>query len=170
MDINQSDLLNKTAAKSEHAIGVINIILGVVLSIDGILLAIMAFCCLLLSFSLFFMAAIPAFLVVGALCIVAFFAAGANFVTGIGTLVASNKGGKMSTGFSIATIVVDVAVIPANIIAFVCGVYLLYTEINFLSILIFIAAASAVILAAESLAFSIVRFVKNKTAVHNSEL
>ena len=151
-------------AKYEHKIGVLNITLGVVLYVDSILLGIVAICCLLMSFSLFFMAAIPAFLLVGALFVVTVVAATANVVAGIGTLVASQKGGTVSLVFSIATIVADVAVIPANAIALLCGAYLMYTEINFISIFIFVVAAAAIALAVTSLIFSIMRIVKSKKA------
>ncbi len=45
--------------------GVLNVILGAMLFIDAALIAFIAFFCLLMSFSLFFMAAIPAFLLTG---------------------------------------------------------------------------------------------------------
>ncbi|MDE7107583.1 MAG: hypothetical protein K2O39_04595, partial [Clostridiales bacterium] len=62
----------KITSDLERAIGGLNIVLGVVLGIDGNILAVMAFCCLLMSFSLFFMAAVPAFLVIGFLCLMSF--------------------------------------------------------------------------------------------------
>ncbi|MDE7164080.1 MAG: hypothetical protein K2O04_01485 [Clostridiales bacterium] len=161
----QSDTANTidiTTAKLERAMGGLNIALSVVLFVDGIFLAIMAFCCLLMSFSLFFMAAIPAFLVIGFLCLMAFGAAIANLVTGIGTLYASKKRGKILSLFPIITIAADVAVIPANIIALICGTYLLYTEVNFLSILIFIVATCAILLAVASLVLSVVRLIKRE--------
>ena len=151
-------------AKYDHATGVLNISLGVVLFVDSILLGIVAVCCMMMSFSLFFMAAIPAFLLTCALCAVAVVAAIANIATGIGTLVVSQKGGTVSLIFSVATIVVDVAVIPANIVALLCGVYLLYTEISFLSILIFIVAAAALALAVTSLILTVIRLVKSNKA------
>lgn len=167
-DIIQSDIANtedNKTAKLECAMGGLNIALSVVLFVDGIVLAIVAFCCLLMSFSLFFMAAVPAFLVTGFLCIMAFGAATANLVTGIGTVVSSQKRGKILSLFPIVTIAADVAVIPANIIALICGVYLLYTEVNFLSILIFIVSTCAILLAVTSLVLSIVRIVKRKNDV-----
>ena len=146
----------------EHVAGVLNIILGIVLFVDGILLGIVAVFCFVMSFSLFFMAAIPAFFVIGGLCLLAFGAAIANLIAGIGSIVISNRGGTVSIVFSAVTMVVDTAVIPANAIAMLCGVYLLYTEVTFLSILIFIVATVAVGLAIASLVLSIMRFVKNK--------
>ena len=153
---------DQPTAKLERAMGVLNIALGAILFTDGILLAVMAFCCLLMSFSLFFMAAVPAFLVTGFLCMVAFGAGIASLVVGIGTMLSSANNAKILKIFPIVTIVVDVSTIPANVIALICGTYLLYTEVNFLSILIFIVAACAILLAATSLVLSIVRIVKRK--------
>ena len=157
---NTADSVDKTTVKLERAMGALNITLGVVLFVDGVVLAFVAFCCLLMSFSLFFMAAIPAFLVIGLLCIMTFGAAIANLVTGVGTVFSSKKQNKILRLFPIITIAADVAVIPANIIALVCGSYLLYTEVNYISILVFIVAALAILLAVVSLVLSIVRLVK----------
>lgn len=156
---------DNTIVKLGRAMGGLNIALGAVLFVDGIIIAVVAFCCLLLSFSLFFMAAVPAFLVTGFLCIIAFGAAIVSTVIGVGTVFASQKSAKVLKLFPILTIVVDVAVIPANIIALVCGVYLLYTEVNWLSVLIFIVAACAITLAVASLVLSIIRIVKRKKSV-----
>ena len=163
---NTSDSVDQTTVKLERAMGALNITLGVVLFVDGVVLAFVAFCCLLMSFSLFFMAAVPAFLVIGLLCIMTFGAAIANLVTGVGTVFSSKKqSNKILRLFPIITIAADVAVIPANIIALVCGSYLLYTEVNYISILVFIVAALAILLAVVSLVLSIVRLVKRKKSV-----
>lgn len=159
------DTTNKGTSRLERATGGLNIALGLVLFVDGIVIAIVALCCLLMSFSLFFMAAIPAFLVTGFLCIMAFAAAIANIVTGVGTVIASAKRGKLRSVFFIITIAADIVVIPANIIALICGAYLLYTEVNYLSILIFIFAACAIILAVSSLVLSAIRLIKQKNSI-----
>lgn len=157
---------DQTTAKLERAMGALNITLGVVLFVDGVVLAFMAFCCLLLSFSLFFMAAIPAFLVIGLICLMAFGASTANLVTGVGTVFAAKKrDNKILRLFPIITIAADIAVIPANIVALVCGSYLLYTEVNYISVLVFIVAALAILLAVASLVLSVVRLVKRKKSV-----
>ncbi len=146
--------------KLMRSAGILNILLGTVLFLDGILIAVMAFCCLLMSFSLFFMAAIPAFFVVGFLCIVTFIAAGVNIIAGTGALATMKKSRKISKIFSIILIVADVVVIPANIMALICGIYLLATEVNFLSVLIFIFATCAILLAGTSLLFSSIETAK----------
>lgn len=163
---NAVDMTDKSIAKLERAMGGLNIALGVVLGIDGIILAVMALCCLLMSFSLFFMAAVPAFLVIGFLCVMAFCGAIAHTVTGVGAVFASKKQTKVLRFVPIVTIAVDIAVIPANVIAFICGAYLLYTEVNWLSVLIFIVAACAIMLAVVSLVLSIIRLVKRKKSVN----
>lgn len=161
--MNETGEVNKPTNKSELATGVLNIILGIVLLVDAVLIAIMAVCCLLMSFSLFFLAAIPAFLITCTLCIIAFVATWANVVIGIGTVVASNRGGKILTIFPIIAVIADVAVIPANIVALVFGVYLVVVEIDFLSIFICIIATLAIGLAIASLILSIVSLIKPKS-------
>lgn len=151
-----------TKSKLELSMGVLNIVLGAVLFADAAVIALFAFVCLLMSFSLFFLAAIPAFLFTGMLCIIAFAAAIVNVITGIGAVVSSQTGGKVSTIFTIATIVVDAIVIPANVVALFCGSYLLYTEVNYLSILIFVIAVCAILLATASLILSIIRINNRK--------
>lgn len=93
------------------------------LAIDSIFLAIVAFMCLLLSFSLFFLAAIPAFLIFGALFLLAAVASAANIVTGTGTIITSVKGGKISKVFSAVSLAVDAVVMPAQIFLFAYSVY-----------------------------------------------
>lgn len=161
---------NTANAKLELSMGILNIVLGAVLFADGIVIALFAFVCLLFSFSLFFLAAIPAFLFTGMLCIVTFITALVNAITGIGAVVSSRTSGKVSKLFTIATMVVDTIVIPANIVALVCGSYLLYTEVDYLSVLIFVIAVLAILLAVASLILSIVRIVKrNKQQRNNNE-
>ena len=159
---NEPNLTDKSTNRSELTTGILNIVLGIVLLIDTVLIAIMAACCLLMSFSLFFLAAIPAFLITGALCIISFVATWANVVIGVGTVIASKKGGKILTVFPIIAVIADVAVIPANIVALVFGVYLVVVEADFLSIFICIIAAIAIGLAIASLILSIVSLVKPK--------
>ena len=153
-------LPDKTKSKLELSMGILNIVLGAVLSLDGLVIALFAFVCLLMSFSLFFTAAIPAFLFTGMLCIVTFIAALVNVITGVGAVVTSQTSKKISKFFTIATMVVDIVVIPANIVALICGTYILYTEVNYLSVLIFIIAVLAILLAVASLILSIVRIVQ----------
>lgn len=156
--------------KSGFSAGVLNVILGVFLFIDAVLIAVFAFVCLLMSFSLFFMAAIPAFLVTGFLCIVAFAAAIANTVTGGGAILTSVKGGKISRIFSIVSVAVDAAVIPANIVALACGAYLIFVEaaedgmVSGLSVTILVIAAAVIMLAVASLIINIVCLTRTKKA------
>lgn len=121
----------------------------------------MAGLCFLLSFSLFFMAAIPTFFVVGALCFAAFVAAIVNVVTGVGSVVAAQKSGKASFVISVAAVVVDVVMIPANVVACVFGAILLHDGIGVISVLSFSVAALAVALALVSLILNIIRITKN---------
>lgn len=152
----------------ERGAGALNISLGAVLFIDGILLAIAALCCLLMSFSLFFMAAIPAFLVLGALCLLTFGSGIVNIITGVSAIVASKRSEKISFILSIVATVVDIAMIPANIVACAFGALMLYAEVSLLAVLILTVAVIAVILASVSLILSIVRITRSK-AVSPSE-
>lgn len=151
--------------------GILNVILGALLIIDAVLLAVFAFCFLLLSFSLFFMAAIPAFLVTGFLCIVTFGGAIANTVTGGGAILTSVRGGKISKIFSTVSVIVDVAVIPANIVALSYGAYIIFDEItvegavSVFPVIITIITAVAIIIAVASLIFNIVCLTRTKKAV-----
>ena len=154
----------QSISRLDRAAGGLNIALGAVLFVDTIVIAVMAFCCLLMSFSLFFMAAIPAFLVTGFLGIVVFVTAVLNFITGVCSVATSQKRIRLHKAFSIVTVVLDIAVIPANVFALAYGVLVLYSEINFLSILIFIIAALAILLALVSFILSTVRIVKQKNS------
>lgn len=147
--------------RSEYVAGVMNIVLGAVLFLDSVFLGIMAGLCFLLSFSLFFMAAIPTFFVVGALCFAAFVSAIVNVVTGVGSVVAAQKSGKASFVISVAAVVVDVVMIPANVVACVFGAILLHDGIGVISVLSFSVAALAVALALVSLILNIIRIMKN---------
>ncbi len=108
-----------------------------------------------------FMAAIPTFFVVGALCFAAFVAAIVNVVTGVGSVVAAQKSGKASFVISVAAVVVDVVMIPANVVACVFGAILLHDGIGVISVLSFSVAALAVALALVSLILNIIRITKN---------
>ena len=145
--------------------GVLNVILGAVLFIDAALIAFIAFFCLLMSFSLFFMAAIPAFLLTGFLFLVVLGTGIANTVTGGGAILTSVKGGKITKIFSTVSLAVDAVIIPANIFALVYGVYALYNDVGALSVLIFIIAASAILRAVASLIVNRVCLTRTKKAV-----
>ncbi|MDE6028899.1 MAG: hypothetical protein K2F90_01085, partial [Clostridiales bacterium] len=84
----------------------------------------------------------------------------ANVVTGICAIVASNKKAKILKWIPIVAMVADAVVIPANAIALACGAYLLYTEVNWLSVLIFIVAVCAITLAIAGLALGVIRITK----------
>lgn len=153
--------------KLNFSAGILNIVVGAVLFVDTVVIAIFAFVCLLMSFSLFFMAAIPAFLVTAFLCFVAFVATVANTATGIGSVLTAIKGGKLSKIFSIISIVVDALVIPANAFALACGIYLLLSgEPDGLSVIIVLIAVCAIIFAVASLTVQAVSLTRaNKAAV-----
>lgn len=89
----------------------------------------------------------------------------ANTVTGGGAILTSVKGGKISKIFSTVSLAVDAVIIPANIFALVYGVYALYNDVGALSVLIFIIAASAILLAVASLILNIVCLTRTKKAV-----
>lgn len=141
----------------QRTVGVLNIILGIVLLIDVGMLCVVAFCLLMLSFSLFFMAAIPAFLLFFVLTIATFVAAVINLVDGIATVAVSKKRRILSSVLGVITIIVDLIMIIANIVALVCGIYLTISEVNFISITTTITASLAIILAILSLCLTLIR-------------
>ena len=157
-----SDISTNTI--SQHTVAVLNIALGAVLIFDVVLLGIMAFGCLLMSFSLFFMAAIPAFFLIGGLTIATLIAAVVNIGDGIGLAIAANKNRRVSTVFTVITMITDGIMLPVNIVALICGIYLLTAETDFLSIAITMAAAFVILLALISL---ILNLIKWKQSRHN---
>lgn len=142
--------------------GILNIIIGAMLAIDCIVLAIVALMCLLFSFSLFFLAAIPAFLISGTLFIVAAIAATVNIVTGTGAIIASIKGGKISKIFSAVSIAIDALVLPAQIFMFVACIYTCVTEPDpiFIFMILFFFIIAALCIA--GITINIIRLVNDK--------
>lgn len=158
--------------KLNFSAGVLNIIVGAVLFIDSVLIAVFAFAFLLLSFSLFFMAAIPAFLITAFLCVVTLVATAANTATGIGSVLTSINGGKLTKVFSIISIIVDAIVIPANMCALAFGAFVMADEPDFLSALIVAISALAISAATASLivqCVSLVRANKNPVCTEQSK-
>lgn len=137
-------------------------ILGSVLAIDCIVLAILAVGCLMMSFSLFFMAAIPAFLVVGFLFILSVCAMAANFIAGAGTIITSMKGGKISKVFSVLSIIVDMAILPAQGLALAFCVYAFADEPDAIFLALMIIAVIAVLLCIAGTILNIVRISRDK--------
>lgn len=109
--------------------GILNIILGIILLVDAVFFGITAFVCLLLSATLFFMAAIPLFLLLGSICLLTLAATAANIITGTGTIVASIKGGTASKVFSTISVILDGLVIPPNAFAVAYSIYALISNI-----------------------------------------
>ncbi len=149
-------------SKSQNAVGVLNIALGIALFLHVILLGIMAVGCLLMSFSLFFMAAIPAFMLIGFLTFATFIAAIVNIGEGLGLIIAANKSRKVSTVFAVVALVTDCIILPVDAVALACGIYLLLSEINFLSVSITIASALVLVLAVAALILSLIRFTQSR--------
>ena len=109
--------------------GIINLILGMFLLADAVFFGITAFASLLLSATLFFMAAIPLFLLLGSICLLTLAATAANIITGTGTIVASIKGGTASKVFSTGSVILDGLVIPPNVFAVSYLIYVLISNI-----------------------------------------
>lgn len=149
--------------KLEFTAGILNTVLAVFLFIEGIFFAIAAIVCLLMSFTIFFMAAIPLTVVLAVICAVSFGAAFAHIVLGAGSIIAAKKGGKITKILSAASVAADAAVIPANFL-FAC--FLIYSfAVNVaegntdglgLAIALLVFAIAAVLLAAASLIINII--------------
>ncbi|MDE7395815.1 MAG: hypothetical protein K2M95_06830 [Clostridiales bacterium] len=123
--------------------GIMNLILGGILFVFAVLFIIMAACCIMMSFSLFFMAAIPAFLVTGFLASVTLIAAAVNIAVGAGAVATSIKGGLPVYVVSIVSLVVDVAMLPVSICGLACGVFLMQ-DASFLSVFVLIISVLSV--------------------------
>lgn len=141
--------------------GIMNIILGGILFVFGVLFIIMAACCIMMSFSLFFMAAIPAFLVTGFLAGVTLIAAAVNASVGAGAVATSVKGGLPMHIVSIVSLVVDVAMLPVSICGLACGIFLL-RDASFLSVFVLIISVLSVAAVIASMVSDIVCLKRRK--------
>lgn len=125
-------------------------------------MAILAIGCLMMSFSLFFMAAIPAFLIVGFLFILTVCATAANYFTGAGTIIGAIKGGKVSKVFSVLSIIVDVMILPAQALALAFCAYAYADEPEPVFLTLMIVAVIAVALCIAGTILNIIRIVRDK--------
>lgn len=145
--------------------GIFNVILGAMLALDCIMLAIFAVVCLLLSFSPFFFAAIPAFLIFGALFVLAVIAATANIITGTGAIITSVKGGKISKVFSAISIAVDAVVLPAEVCMFAYSIFGFINETAPIFIIMMLFSFVAAGLCIAGIVLNIIRLIKDKPTV-----
>lgn len=144
------------------AAGIMNIVLGGVLFVDALLFLVMAACCLMMSFSLFFMAAIPAFLVCGFLAILNFGIGVVNVLLGATAVATMRKGGKISHIVSVASMIFDTVILPLNLLALAYGIYMLVLELEWVSVFILVIAALGFLLAASGLILHIVGVLRKK--------
>lgn len=140
--------------------GIINIALATATVPNVIIMFIFVAVCLLMSFSLFFLAAIPLFLICGVILLVAIAAVIANYITGVGTIVASMGGKKVTKVFSVISIIIDGLFIPSSIVFMLMGVMSVTSETNWLGIAIIITGVIAVGLAIAGLTVNCVFITK----------
>ena len=152
--------------KINIAAGVINIIHAVVLTVNTIiiflcLLACIAMPLLLPIWFLPFLLFIPLF---GFIFAISLAATVCNMIAGVGTVVASTKGGKISRVFAIGSLVVDGLFIPVNVLFLSYGVFSLSgaDTVNWLTVLIAIAASAAVALTIVSIVLNSISLARNK--------
>ncbi|MBD5632330.1 MAG: hypothetical protein HDP34_03795 [Clostridia bacterium] len=153
----------------EFSAGVLNVVLATFLFIETIFIGFMAFACLLMSFTIFFIAAIPLTLILAFICVISLGATVAHVASGAGSIVASLKGGKASQVFSIISVVADLAVIPANVFSFGYFIYAFFfnvaegeTDGIGLGIALIVFCAIAAILATASLIINLIALSRKK--------
>ena len=148
--------------KLTFSAGIINIVTGAFTFLYALIMALITIVALLMSFTIFFLGAIPVFIIFLALTALTFGAAITNAVVGVGSIVTSMRGGRISKVFSIVSVSVDGVFIP------VCGgILALWTislvsanEINWAAILFIISTFVVLALTVTSLVLHSVRLVK----------
>ena len=155
--------------KLEFSAGILNVVLATFLFLETIFIGFMAFACLLMSFTIFFMAAIPLTIILAFICVISLGATVAHVASGAGSIVASLKGGKVSQVFSIISVVADIAVIPANVFAFGYFIYALFynlaedgAENLWAGIVLILFCAVAALLATASLIINMIALSRKK--------
>ncbi len=141
--------------KVNLAAGVMNIILAVVLTVNTVIILLCLIACavmpiLLPIWFLPFVFLVPLF---GCIFFVSLAANICNLIAGVGTVVASVKGGKISEIFAIISLVVDTVFIPVCALFFAYGVYSVQDEytVNWLTVAITVASSLAVVLTVVSM-------------------
>lgn len=141
--------------KINFAAGVMNNILAVVLIVNTVVTLLCLIACIVMPillpiWFLPFILLVPLF---GFIFFISLAANICNLIAGVGTVVASVKGGKISQVFAIISIVVDAVFIPSDALFFAYGVFALqdaYT-VNWLTVAITAASSLALVLTAVSI-------------------
>lgn len=158
------EIMTKDRNKLERAITALSVLLGIGLFADAIILAVVSICCLMLSFSLFFMAAVPAFLLFGALCLFTFFASFVDIAIGIALHFASKKNEFATRAISIAMIVTDAVTIPVNITVFILATFITGMGVTAAWVFIYLFSVMALVASVARLVLCIVRALRRKSA------
>lgn len=146
--------------KINFAAGVMNLINAVALAVNTVIILMCLIVCVIMPvllpiWFLPFAILIPLF---GLIFAISFAAAACNLVAGVGTVVASTKGGKISKFFAIASLAVDGLFIPVNAFFFAYGVYGVGCgyEVDWLTVLIIIASSVAIVMTAVSFILNLI--------------
>ena len=146
--------------------GIMNILLAAALSVNTFIVMLCLVACiampiLLPIWFLPFIIFIPLFAII---FLASLSATVCNMVAGVGTVVASIRGGKISRVLAAVSIVVDAVFIPANALFFAYGVYALQgaDAVNWLTVLITVASAIAVVFTVVSVVLNAVSLSRNK--------
>ena len=152
--------------KINFSAGVISIIHAVALTVNTFIVLMCLFACIVMPillpiWFLPFALLIPLF---GFIFAISLAAAVSNLITGVGTVVASTKGGKVSKVFAIISLVIDGLFIPVNVLFFAYGVFALTDayNINWLTVLIAVASSAAVVLTVVSIVLNTICIARNK--------
>lgn len=152
--------------KINFTAGVMNLINAVALAVNTVIILLCLIVCVVMPvllpiWFLPFAILIPLF---GLIFAISLAAAVCNLVAGVGTVVASTKGGRISKFFAIASLAVDGLFIPVNAFFFAYGIYGVSSgyEVDWLTVLIVIASSVAIITTAVSFVLNAVSLREKK--------
>lgn len=152
--------------KINYASGVINLIAAVALAVNTfiIMLCLFAFIIMPLLLPIWFLPFVMLIPLFGGLFAISLAATVCNLITGVGSVVASTGRGKLSCGFAIASVAVDVVFIPVNALFFAYGVFALTDAyaVNWLTVLIAVASSLAVVMTIASIVLNAINLSRHK--------
>lgn len=150
--------------KINFAAGIMNIVSAVALAVNAVITLLCLIVCIVMPVLLpiWFLPFIFFIPVMGFVFAISLAAAVCNLVAGVGTVVASTRGGKASRVFAVISLAVDGLFIPVNALFFGYGVIGM-SEVNWLTVLIVIASSAAIALTVVSIVLNTVCLCRGNT-------
>lgn len=152
---------------TSFAAGICNMSVAVVSLINTGVIALFAIVAFAMSFTLFFMAAIPLFLLFGFLFLVSAGTNILNFIVGIGSIIHGVNGGKYSSALNVAAIVIDGLFVSVNSVFVLFGAIACVSgeDARWLGILVLTVGLLSVVLAGAGFILNAISLSRNtKTA------